>query len=116
MSHSESRVPAGSAGRKADTEGSVRAHAAAGAGAPPVTDCSETVLRIFEFLDGEMGPADCVRMQAHLDECGPCLREYQLDQALKMVVKRSCGGETAPVELRTTILRRLTMVHLEIGE
>jgi mycothiol system anti-sigma-R factor len=76
-------------------------------------DCSETVLRIFEFLDGEMSPDDCLRMQSHLDECGPCLREYQVDQALKMVIKRSCGCETAPVELRTTILRRLTMVRIE---
>jgi len=76
-------------------------------------DCSETVLRIFEFLDGEMSPDDCRRMQSHLDECGQCLREYQLDQALKMVIKRSCGCETAPVELRTTILRRLTMVRIE---
>ena len=76
-------------------------------------NCSETVLRIFEFLDGEMGPDDCRRMQAHLEECGPCLKEYHLDQALKAVIKRSCGCETAPVELRTTILRRLTMVRIE---
>ena len=76
-------------------------------------DCTETVLRIFEFLDGEMSPDDCRRMQAHLDECGPCLREYEMDQALKMVIKRSCGCETAPVELRTTILRRLTMIRIE---
>jgi mycothiol system anti-sigma-R factor len=52
-------------------------------------------------------------MQAHLDECGHCLKEYHLDQALKAVIKRSCGCETAPVELRTTILRRLTMVRIE---
>ena len=76
-------------------------------------DCSETVMRIFEFLDGEMSPDDCRRMQAHLEECGPCLREYHLDQALKTVIKRSCGCETAPVELRTTILRRLTTVRIE---
>ncbi len=88
----------------------------ASAATPTVTDCTETVLRIFEFLDGEMGPDDCARIQSHLDECGPCLREYQLDQALKMVVKRSCGCEPAPVALRTTILHRLTMVHLEISE
>ena len=81
--------------------------------APRVTDCSETVLRIFEFLDGEMNADDCARIQAHLDECGPCLREYHLDQALKTVVKRSCGHESAPVELRTTILHRLTMVRIE---
>jgi mycothiol system anti-sigma-R factor len=81
-----------------------------------VTDCTETVMRIFEFLDGEMSPDDCRRMQTHLDECGPCLREYHVDQALKMVVKRSCGSETAPTELRTTILHRLTMVRIETGD
>jgi len=76
-------------------------------------DCTETVLRIFEFLDGEMGADDCRRLQAHLDVCEPCLHEYRMDQALKMVIKRSCRGEAAPVELRTTILRRLTMVRIE---
>ena len=84
--------------------------------AAKVTDCSETVMRIFEFLDGEMSADDCRRMQAHLDECEPCLREYQMDQALKMVIKRSCGCEAAPVELRTTILRRLTMVRIETSD
>jgi mycothiol system anti-sigma-R factor len=84
--------------------------------AATVTDCWETVMRIFEFLDGEMSPDDCRRMQSHLDECGPCLREYHVDQALKMVIKRSCGCETAPVELRTTILRRLTMVRIETSD
>jgi mycothiol system anti-sigma-R factor len=85
-------------------------HSASGA---TKVDCTETVLRIFEFLDGEMSADDCRRMQAHLDECEPCLREYQMDQALKMVIKRSCGCEAAPVELRTTILRRLTTVRIE---
>jgi mycothiol system anti-sigma-R factor len=78
------------------------------------TDCSEAVLRIFELLDGEMGPADCARIQAHLEECEPCLKEYRLDQALKMVIKRSCGREAAPVELRTSIMHRLTMVHVDV--
>lgn len=81
-----------------------------------VTDCSETVLRIFEFLDGEMSEGDCARIQAHLDECAHCLTEYHLDQALKAVVKRSCGCEPAPVQLRTTILQSLTVVRVESFE
>ncbi len=72
-----------------------------------VTDCTETVMRIFEFLDGEMSPDDCRRMQTHLDECGPCLREYHVDQALKMVdqallrqrdrARSSCGRRSCTV-------------------
>jgi mycothiol system anti-sigma-R factor len=77
------------------------------------TDCSEAVLRLFELLDGELGPADCARIEQHLNECAPCFREYQLDAALKAVVKRSCAPAAAPIELRTTILRRITTVRVD---
>lgn len=77
-------------------------------------DCTEALLRVFEYLDGEMGPQDCARLKAHLDTCGPCLREYHIDQVLKAVVKRSCGNsEQAPVELRTRIVQRLTLVQIQ---
>ena len=110
---SEQEPPSSADGLPGHPTGYRLAAAGYAAEASTKVDCSETVLRIFEFLDGEMSPDDCRRMQSHLDECGPCLREYQVDQALKMVIKRSCGCETAPVELRTTILRRLTMVRIE---
>ena len=77
------------------------------------TDCSEALLRVYEYLDGEMSPADCAKIQAHLDECAACLQQYHLDQALKAVVKRSCRAEAAPVELRATILQRITTVRVE---
>ena len=51
-------------------------------------DCSEALLRVYEFLDGELGPDECAKIQAHLDECGPCLKEYDLDTTLKALVKR----------------------------
>ena len=72
------------------------------------TDCTEALVRAFEFLDGEMGPTDVVRIQQHLDECGPCLRQYNLDTALKALVKRACP-EQAPAELRTSIIRRISI-------
>lgn len=82
------------------------------AGGGVATDCSEALLRVYEYLDGEMSPADCVKIQAHLDDCAACLQQYHLDQALKAVVKRSCRAEAAPVELRATILQRLTMIRV----
>lgn len=75
-------------------------------------DCSEALLRLYEFLDGEMDQEDCRKIQAHLDDCGPCLKQYHLDQTLKAVIKRSCASEEAPLELRTTILTRITMIRL----
>lgn len=92
-----------------DREGShLHGQLAAGTG----SDCSEALLRVYEYLDGEMSADDCVKIQAHLDECGACLKQYNLDQALKAIVKRSCSSEAAPVELRTTILRQITMIRI----
>ncbi|MCU1537417.1 MAG: anti-sigma factor [Humibacillus sp.] len=79
------------------------------AGGGEATDCSEALLRVYEFLDGELGPAECAKIQAHLDACGPCLKEYDLDTTLKALVKRSCECEQAPDTLRTTIMTRISM-------
>ncbi len=82
--------------------------------APSGTDCSEALLRVYEYLDGELGPEDCAKIPAHLDECGPCLKEYDLDTTLKALVRRSCGAEHAPEALRTTIMSRISMTVIRI--
>ena len=87
-----------------------------GRAAPTHLDCSNALLRMFEYLDGEMSGADCRQIQAHMDECAECLRQYHLDQMVKLVVKRSCGSETAPLTLRHTILQRLTIVRLDASD
>jgi mycothiol system anti-sigma-R factor len=80
------------------------------------TDCSEVLHRVYEYLDGEMTPDDTRKIKDHLDACGPCLQEYDLDQALKAIVKRSCACEEAPVELRTQIMARITTIRFEIPD
>lgn len=84
-------------------------------GDPHETDCREVLDRVFEFLDGEMGTLDVNRIRQHLDECGPCLQQYDLDVALKALLRRSCACEQAPTELRQKILVRITQVRLELG-
>ena len=77
------------------------------------TDCREVLDRVFEYLDNEMGELDCAKIKQHLEECGPCLQEYDLDQALKALIRRSCACESAPDELRTRVLTRITQVRIE---
>jgi mycothiol system anti-sigma-R factor len=50
----------------------------------------------------------------HLEHCGPCLEEYDLDQMLKALVRRSCTCETAPTELRMQIMSRITTINMTI--
>ena len=70
-------------------------------------DCSMALLQAYAYLDGEMGPEDCAKVRAHLDRCGPCLKEYDIDQMLKTLVHRSCGCEAAPKELRMQIMAHI---------
>jgi anti-sigma factor (TIGR02949 family) len=80
-------------------------------GNPHETDCGEVLDRIYEYLDHEITEVDYGKIRQHLDECGPCLREYDLDTALKALVKRCCSAEVAPDALRLKILERITQVR-----
>jgi mycothiol system anti-sigma-R factor len=75
-------------------------------GQPHETDCSEVIARVYEYLDGEMPDGDCGKIKQHLHECGPCLREYGIEDEVKKLVKRSCS-DPAPEDLRAKVLAKL---------
>ncbi|MFI7588376.1 mycothiol system anti-sigma-R factor [Spongisporangium articulatum] len=84
-------------------------------GAPDDPDCSQVLNQVYEYLDGELSPADLLKIREHLDDCGPCLQQYDLDVALKALVRRSCGCDQAPVELRERILLKISEVRVQLG-
>jgi mycothiol system anti-sigma-R factor len=79
------------------------------------TPCSEVLDRVYVYLDGEIDPADCDKIRMHLDECGPCLQQYDLDKVVKALVARSCGCDRASDELRSKVLARIREVRIEIS-
>lgn len=82
-------------------------------GQPHETDCSEVLDRVYEYLDAEVTtPADIAKIRQHLDECGPCLREYDIEDHLKALVRRCCQ-EAAPAELRVRIMTQITQIRLQ---
>ncbi|HEY3870369.1 MAG TPA: mycothiol system anti-sigma-R factor [Actinocrinis sp.] len=80
-------------------------------GNPHETDCSLVLDRLYEYIDREMADDDCSTIREHLDECSPCLAEYGLEQAVKALVQRSCGCDTAPEQLRSKILQKIRAVQ-----
>ena len=46
-------------------------------GLPHFTSCADVLARVYEFIDRELADADCAKIQEHLDECGPCLHEFE---------------------------------------
>ena len=76
--------------------------------------CAEFLERIVCLLDNELEAGDVDQVRAHLDECAPCLRQYGLEQAVKALVARCCGGDAPPPDLRERVLVRIQEVRVEI--
>jgi mycothiol system anti-sigma-R factor len=80
---------------------------------PGGVDCADVLKDVFLYLDDESNPEVVVRIRAHLDGCAPCLRQFGLEQDVKSLVARCCGGDLAPERLRTNIRVRLAQVTIE---
>ena len=76
-------------------------------GNPHETDCSEVLAEVYLYLDLECGDDRRELIRVHLEECSPCLREYGIEQEVKMLVARCCGHEVAPSGLRERLRSRL---------
>ncbi|AUH40730.1 mycothiol system anti-sigma-R factor [Streptomyces sp. CMB-StM0423] len=75
------------------------------------TDCSEVLDHLYEYLDKEMPEGDCAKFQVHFDECSPCLEKYGLEQAVKKLVKRCCGQDDVPADLRAKVMGRIDTIR-----
>jgi mycothiol system anti-sigma-R factor len=51
------------------------------------------------IIDGEATEEQRLYFKEHMDECLPCFKGYELDAALKEVLKSKCCGGHAPHDL-----------------
>lgn len=77
------------------------------------TNCREVLEQVYLYLDGEMGPLDHDTVRHHLDDCSPCLREFGVEQVVKTLVSRCCGGDVPSPEMRVALLERLRTAAME---
>jgi mycothiol system anti-sigma-R factor len=77
-------------------------------------DCNQILDRVYVFIDHELDHASSEQIQTHLDECGPCLREVDLERLVKALVARSCS-ERAPIELRQRVMFSIRQVQIELN-
>ncbi len=68
--------------------------------------CRALVERLSEYLDEELPPDLCARIESHLDDCPPC-RAFL--ESLRNTVRwlDTLPSETMPEELRRELSRRL---------
>jgi mycothiol system anti-sigma-R factor len=80
------------------------------------TDCDEVLAEVWLFLDHECDQERRELLRRHLDDCHPCLAKFGLEEKLKQLLARKCGGEQAPSALRARLRDQLRMAVLEHSE
>ena len=81
-------------------------------GNPHDVDCAEILDRVYLYLDGELDEEARQEVVTHLHECGPCLREYGLEEAVTALLRRSCACTPAPEEVRARVIARIQEVRV----
>ena len=81
-------------------------------GKPHEVPCDEVLAMVYDYIDGECQEAQKHRILEHLQECGPCLRQFGLEETVKALVQRSCACEHAPDHLRVEIMTRIRSISV----
>jgi mycothiol system anti-sigma-R factor len=76
--------------------------------------CEQVLERMYEFLDNELDNATGDAIRHHLAACEPCLDRFDVEQALRALVRQRCGGDVAPTHLRQKIVTQLTVIRREL--
>lgn len=88
----------------------------AGAGSAPVgkdCGCDEAVSELWAYLDSELDGPEAERVKQHLEGCGGCLEEHDVELVVKKLVRRCYSqDEAAPDDLRAKI--RAHIVTLQV--
>jgi len=80
------------------------------------THCEEVLAEVWLFLDRECDQQRRELLRKHLDECHPCLAAYGIEEKLKQLLARKCGGEHAPDGLRARLRDQIRSAVLEQTE
>lgn len=80
---------------------------------PGNIDCDDVLRDVYLYLDDESDDTLRNRIRQHLDACAPCLKHFGLEQDVRALVARCCGGDQAPQSLHQRIRLRITEVSVE---
>ena len=79
-------------------------------------DCAHVLERVYQFIDNELDTASGDAIRQHLSACEPCLDKFDVEQAVKSLVSRRCGGDTAPAQLRDKVLGQLAAAKQQASQ
>lgn len=85
------------------------------AGDHDALDCGSAMDRLFDLLDGELGPEMESRVRAHLKACGHCFEQAGFEKRFLEAVQGARAADVCPGALRTRVLGALRREGLVVG-
>ncbi|MGH8961287.1 MAG: mycothiol system anti-sigma-R factor [Jatrophihabitantaceae bacterium] len=80
---------------------------------PGNIDCDDVLQDLYLYMDDESDDELRNRIRRHLDGCAPCLKQFGLEQDVRSLIARCCGGDQAPASLHERIKVRITEITIE---
>ena len=78
-------------------------------------DCSEVLDQLYAFHDRELTEAEADHIREHLMACEPCLDRFQVEEAMRVLIRKCCNSEAiASDDLRLRV--RATITHSVVIE
>jgi anti-sigma factor (TIGR02949 family) len=68
-------------------------------------ECDEVLIRLWEYLDQELGPEEASSVGEHLNDCPSCLPAYCHNRALLALLDRQRHSCSAPPSLIVWVRR-----------
>ena len=82
---------------------------------PGNIDCDDVLDELYQYMDEETDEDTRGRIRQHLEACAPCLCQYGLENDVRALIARCCGGDQAPASLHERIRVRITELTIETG-
>ena len=65
--------------------------------------CKDCLCRLNTVLDGEATKEEMLYLQEHIDQCSPCYDHYNIEKAVKEVIKHKLEQRPVPANLIESI-------------
>lgn len=81
----------------------------------PVLDCEQTVRRLWDYLDGEVGTSELAAIDAHLASCDPCTAHFAFERRFLTAVRSArdavaaADADSTHAALRARVIEQLAL-------
>src|SRR5947209_18980051 len=70
--------------------------------------CEQAMRKLSVYIDRELSDAEVRKVKAHLEDCPPCEQVFDFQAELKLLVRKECCADDAPMRRRDWVRQLAT--------